>query len=95
MNHSDLHNSSLNNANEGVSDPKLIANEFNGFFWPTLDRILPRNLQFCNDEFYKFLKGSENDSMFLYNTTCDEGGQELQAKWFASPVAVLTKLIAK
>ena len=61
----------LNNNNDEVSDPKLIANEFNDFFvnvGPNLAKKFSRE----SDEFYKFLKGSYNDSMFLYNTNCEE-----------------------
>ena len=55
----------LNNNNEEISDPKLIANKFNDFFvnvGPNLAKKFSRE----TDEFYKFLNGSYNDSMFLY-----------------------------
>ena len=50
----------LNDNNDEVSDPKLIANKFNDLFV----NVGPNR--------YKFLKGSYNDSMFLYNTNCEE-----------------------
>ena len=61
----------LNNNNEEISDPTLIANKFNDFFvnvGPNLAKKLSRK----TDEFYEFLNGSYSDSMFLYNTNCEE-----------------------
>ena len=61
----------LNNNNEEISDPKLTANKFNDFFvnvGPNLAKKFSRE----TDEFYKFLNGSYNDSMFLYNTNYEE-----------------------
>ena len=53
----------LNNNNEEVCDSKLIANDFNDYFvniGPNLAKKFNRD----NDGFFKFLKGSYNDSMF-------------------------------
>ena len=61
----------LNNNNEEISGPKLTANKFNDFFvnvGPNLAKKFSRE----TDEFYKFLNGSYNDSMFLYNTNYEE-----------------------
>ena len=66
-----LPRSFLNDNNEEVSDPKLIANDFNDFF-VNAGPNLAKNFNRDTDGFYKFLKGSYNDSMYLYNTTCDE-----------------------
>ena len=66
-----LPRSFLNENNDEVSDPKLIANNFNDFFvnvGPNLAKKFSRE----TDDFYKFLKGSFNDSMFLYDTNCEE-----------------------
>ena len=61
----------LNNNNEEVCDPNLIANDFNDYFvntGPNLAKKFNRD----SDGFFKFLKGSYNDSMFLYDTSYDE-----------------------
>ena len=58
----------LNESNDEVSDPKLIANKFYDFFvnvGPNLAKTFGRE----TGNFYKFLKVSYNNSIFLYNTS--------------------------
>ena len=54
-----------------MSDPKLIANNFNDFFI-NVGPNLAKKFKQETDDFCKFLKGSYNDSMFLYNTNREE-----------------------
>ena len=54
-----------------MSDPKLIANNFNDFFL-NVGPNLAKKFSQETDDFYKFLKGRFNDSMFLYDTNCEE-----------------------
>ena len=61
----------LNNNNEEVCDSKLIANDFNDYF-VNIGPNLAKKFNQGSDGFYKFLKGSYNDSMFLYDTSHDE-----------------------
>ena len=54
-----------------MCDPNLIANDFNDYFvniGPNLAKKFNRD----SDRFFKFLTGSYNDSMFLYDTSYDE-----------------------
>ena len=66
-----LPKSFLNDNNDEVSDPKLIANHFNDFFI-NVGPNLAKKFKQETDDFCKFLKGSYNDSMFLYNTNREE-----------------------
>ena len=59
-----LPRSFLNENNDEVSDPKLIANNFNDFF-VNVGPNLAKKFSWETDDFYKFLKGRFNDSMFL------------------------------
>ena len=55
----------LNDNNDEVSDPKLIANKFNDF----VVNVGPNLAKKCSqetDDFYKFLKGRYNDSIFFF-----------------------------
>ena len=66
-----LPKSFLNDNNDEVSDPKLIANNFNDFFI-NVGPNLAKKFKQETDNFCKFLKGSYNDSMFLYDTNREE-----------------------
>ena len=61
----------LNNNNEEVCDSKLIANDFNDYF-VNIGPNLAKKFNQGSDGFYKFLKGSYDDSMFLYDASHDE-----------------------
>ena len=71
-----LPSSFLNNENDEISDPNLIANKFNEFF-VNVGPNLAMKFDDGSDEFYKFLKGNYCDSMFLYDTTCAEVNKEI------------------
>ena len=68
---SSLPSSFLNDYNEEIDDPNLIANNFNDYFvnvGPKLAKVFRHD----TDEFYKYLTGNYKDSMFLYDTSPDE-----------------------
>ena len=61
----------LNKNEEEVCDPNLVANDFNDYFvniGPNLAKKFNRD----SDRFFKFLTGSYNESMFLYDTSYDD-----------------------
>ena len=62
----------LNNNNEEVCDPNLIANDFNDYFVNIVGPNLAKKFNRDSDGFFKFLTGSYNDSMFLYDTSYDD-----------------------
>ena len=68
---SSLPRSFLNDNNEEINDPNLIANNFNDFF-VNVGPKLAKEFRHNTDEFYKYLKGNYKDSMFLYETSPDE-----------------------
>ena len=61
----------LNESNDEVSDPNLIANKFNDFF-VNVGPNLAKKFSQETDDFYKFQQGSYNDSIFLYDTSSEE-----------------------
>ena len=58
----------LNDNNEEINDPNLIANNFNEFF-VNVGLKLAKKFSYDTDEFYKYLEGNYNDSIFLYETS--------------------------
>ena len=66
-----LPRSFLNDKNEEINDPNLIAYNFNDFF-PNVATKLAKEFSYDTDEFYKYLEGNYNDSIFLYETSPDE-----------------------
>ena len=66
-----LPRSFLNDDNVEINDTNLIANNFNDFFVNVRPK-LAREFSHDTDEFYKYLKGNYNDSIFLYETSPDE-----------------------
>ena len=58
--------------NNEINDPTLIANNFNDFFVNVGSNLAKKFNTNSTDEFLKFLRGNYKDSIFLYDTTCDE-----------------------
>ena len=54
-----------------MCDPKLNCNDFNDYF-VNIGRNLAKKFNRDSNGFFKFLTGSYNDSMFLYDTSHDE-----------------------
>ena len=66
-----LPRSFLNDHNIEINDPNLIANNFNDFF-VNVGPKLAKEFSHDTDEFYKYLEGNYNDSIFLHETSPDE-----------------------
>ena len=61
----------LNDNNVEINDPNLIANNFNDFC-VNVGPKLAKEFSHDTDEFYKYLEGNYNDSIFLHETSPDE-----------------------
>lgn len=60
----------MDNDNE-LNEPEVIANKFNEFF-VNVGPNLAKNFNKNSDEFYKYLEGNYENSMFLNYTTSEE-----------------------
>ena len=69
----------------------MIANNFNDFF-VNVGPKLARDFSHDTDEFYKYLKGNYNDSMFLCEISPDEVNR---INWNINLAVVMMKLEAK
>lgn len=61
----------LNDENEEINDPNLIADGFNDYF-VNVGPKLAEKLSHDTDKFYKYLEGNYKDSIFLYDTSPEE-----------------------